>query len=80
MGRVQKYDKLTHRLDVEVEHRQMQRNAPAPKQEQRVKKQKSHTVTLKKVQKSLEKYSFCQQIKPKLGRHLLSQVLKIRPA
>ena len=47
VGRIQrKYDKFTHRLNVGVEHRQMHRRAPAPKQEQRVKKQKSHTVTL----------------------------------
>ena len=48
VGRVQrKYDKFTHRLNVGVEHRQMHRRAPAPKQQQRVKNQKSHTVTLK---------------------------------
>ena len=45
----------------------MHRRAPAPKQEQRVKKQKSHTVTLKKFQKVFKKYSSCQQNKPKLG-------------
>ena len=47
----------------------MHRCAPAPKQEQRVnkKKEKSHTVTLKKFQKSFEKNSSCQQNKPKLG-------------
>ena len=45
----------------------MHRRAPAPKQEQRVEKQKSHTVTLKKIQNSFEKYVSCQQIKPKLG-------------
>ena len=33
----------------------MHGRTPAPKQEQRVKKQKSHTVTLKKIQKSFEK-------------------------
>ena len=38
VGGVQtKYDKFTHRLTVGVEHRQMHRRAPAPKQEQRVK-------------------------------------------
>ena len=68
VGRVQKkYNRFTHRLHVGVEHRQMQSRASAPKQEQRVKKQKSHTVTLKKLQKSFEKYSSCQQIKPRLG-------------
>ena len=67
VGRTQKNNKFTHRLNVGVEHRQMHRRAPAPKQEQRVKKHKSHTVTLKKSQKSFEKYSSCQQIKPKLG-------------
>ena len=45
----------------------MHRRALAPKQEQRVKKQKSHTVTLKQFQKSFEKYSSCQQNRPKLG-------------
>ena len=49
VGRVQKkYNSFTHILHVGVEHRQMHSRAPAPKQEQRVKKQKSHTVTLKK--------------------------------
>ena len=43
-----KYNKFTHRLNVGVEHRQMHGRAPAPKQEQRVKKNKSHTVTPKK--------------------------------
>ena len=52
-----KYNKFTHRLNVGVEHQQ----------EQRVTKQKSHTVTLKKFQKFFEKYSSCQQNKPKLG-------------
>ena len=81
VGRVQKkYDKFTHRLNVGVEHRQMHRRAPAPKQEQRVKKQASHTVTLKKFQKSFEKYSSCQQNKPKLGCHLTSKMIKIRSA
>ena len=68
VGRVQKkYNNFTHRIDMGVEHRQMQWHALALKQEQRVKKQKSHTVTLKKIQKSFEKYSSCQQIKLKLG-------------
>ena len=68
VGRAQKkYDKFTHRLNVGVEHRQMHSRAPASQQEQRVKKQKSHTVTLKKVQKSFEKYSSCQPNKRKLG-------------
>ena len=68
VGRVQKkYNRFTHRLHVGVEHRQMHSRAPASKQEQRVKKQKSHTVTLKTFQKSFETYSSCQQIKPKLG-------------
>ena len=68
VGRVQKkYNTFTHRLHLGVEHRQLHSGAPAPKQEQRVKKQKSHTVALKKFQKSFEKYSSCQQLKPKLG-------------
>ena len=45
----------------------MHSRAPAPKQEQRVKKQKSHSLTLKKFQKSFEKHSSCQQKKPKWG-------------
>ena len=53
VGRVQrKYNRFTHRLHVGVEHWQMHRPAPGPKQEQSVKKQKSHTVTLKEFQKS----------------------------
>ena len=81
LGRVQKkYDKFTHRLNVRVEQRQMQGRAPAPKQEQSVTKQKSHNVTLKKFQKSFEKYFSCQQNKPKWGRYLTSKMLKIRPA
>ena len=68
VGRAQKkYDKFTHRLNAGVEHRQMHSRARASQQEQRVKKQKSHTVTLKKLQKSFEKYSSCQPKKPKLG-------------
>ena len=31
-----KYNKFTHRLNEGMEHRQMHRRAPAPKQEQRV--------------------------------------------
>ena len=62
-----KYDKFTHRLNVGVEHRQMHSRAPARKQEQRVKKQKSHSLTLKKFQKSFEKHFSCQQNKPKWG-------------
>ena len=52
-----KYNKFTHRLNVGVEHWQMHRRAPAPKQEQRVnkKQKKSQTVTLKKFQNPFEK-------------------------
>ena len=57
----------------------MHSRAPALKEEQRVKKQKSHTVTLTKFQKSCEKNISSQQIKTKLGCHLLSEMLKIRP-
>ena len=44
-----KYNRFTHRLHEGVEHRQMHSRAPAPKQERRVKKKKSNTVTLKKI-------------------------------
>ena len=66
-GGYKKYNKFTHRLNVGVEHRQMHRRAPAPKQEQKVNKKqgKSHTVTLKKFQTSFEKNSSCQQNEPK---------------
>ena len=68
VGRVQKkYNQFTHRLDMGEEQGQMHRHALALKQEQRVKKQRSHAVTLKKVQKSFEKYSSCQPNKRKLG-------------
>ena len=63
VGREQKkYNRFTHRLHVGVDDRQMHSRAPAPKQEQRVKKQKSHTVTLIKIQNPFEKFSSCQQI------------------
>ena len=81
-GYKNKYNKFTHRIDVGAEHRQMHRRALALKQEQRVKKteEKSHTVTLKEFQNSFEKSSSCQHNKPKLGGHLTSKMLKIRPA
>ena len=39
-----KYNKFTHRLNVGMEHRQMHRRAPAPKQQQRVTKQARATL------------------------------------
>ena len=45
----------------------MHRRAPAPKQEKRVKKQKSHAVTLKKLESLLKKTSSCQLKQAKIG-------------
>ena len=67
-GGYKKYNKFTHRLNQGVEHRQMHGRAPPPKQgeSKELKKQEPHC-NLKKFPKSFEKYSSCQQNKPKLG-------------
>ena len=75
-----KYDKFTHRLNVEWNTGRCTVVPQLPNRSKELKTNKSHTVTLKKFQKFFEKYSSCQQNKPKLGWHLTSKMLKIRPA
>ena len=77
-GAKKKYDKFNHRLNVGVEHRQMHRRASAPKQEQRVKKQKSHTVTLKKFRSLLKKIPLVSKTSQQLPNR--SKELKNRRA